>query len=254
MIYEVKNNNYIENLFGNWQETLIWSCLQDVMGKLYVTDKEHPDCVMALLGDFCFFAGEPNKELVAFKPEGCRQDFVIMISQTGEWASLIEEVYGKRAKKVERYAIKKETDIFDREKLQQIVDAMPAEYELQMIDEKWFHQCKEYGWCRDWVAQYDTYELYRKHGLGVILLKDDEVVSGASSYSSYLGGIEIEIDTHKDYRRKGLASICGAKLILECLDRGWYPSWDAQNLGSVALAESLGYHFDHAYAAYEIEW
>ena len=96
--------------------------------------------------------------------------------------------------------------------------------------------------------------MYEKYGLGVILLKDGQVVSGASSYSAYKGGIEIEIDTRKDYRRKGLASICGAKLILECLDRGLYPSWDAQNMGSVALAEKLGYHFDHAYDAYEVQW
>lgn len=55
-----------------------------------------------------------------------------------------------------------------------------------------------------------------------------------------------------DQRRKGLASVCGAKLILECMKRGLYPSWDAQNKGSVALAEKLGYHFSHEYVAYEI--
>lgn len=71
-------------------------------------------------------------------------------------------------------------------------------------------------------------------------------------YSSYRGGIEVEIDTREDHRRKGLAYICGAGLILECVSRGLYPSWDAQNLWSVALAEKLGYHFDHAYTAYEI--
>lgn len=73
-----------------------------------------------------------------------------------------------------------------------------------------------------------------------------------SSYSGYHGGIEIEIDTKEEYQRKGLAYICGAKLILECLERGWYPSWDAQNKWSVALTEKLGYHFDYEYEAYEI--
>ena len=84
-------------------------------------------------------------------------------------------------------------------------------------------------------------------------MKGQKIVSGASSYSSYKDGIEIEIDTHKDYRRKGLAYACGAKLILACLEKGWYPSWDAHNKASVALAEKLGYHFDHAYTAFEIE-
>ena len=56
----------------------------------------------------------------------------------------------------------------------------------------------------------------------------------------------------EDCRRRGFAYICGAKLILECLKRGLYPSWDAQNKWSVALAEKLGYHFDHAYQAFEV--
>ena len=83
-------------------------------------------------------------------------------------------------------------------------------------------------------------------------MKDGELVSGASSYSRYEGGIEIEIDTNEKYRRKGLAYICGAKLILECLKRNLYPSWDAQNKWSLALAEKLGYHYSHTYNAYEI--
>ena len=31
-----------------------------------------------------------------------------------------------------------------------------------------------------------------------------------------------------------------------------YPSWDAQNPASAALAEKLGYHFDKEYTAYEV--
>ena len=107
-------------------------------------------------------------------------------------------------------------------------------------------------WCRDFVIQYQDYNRYKKYGMGVVILKDGEPVSGASSYSGYLGGIEVEIGTREDFRRKGLACICGAKLVLECMERGLYPSWDAQNLWSAALAQKLGYHFDKEYPAYEI--
>ena len=78
------------------------------------------------------------------------------------------------------------------------------------------------------------------------------MASGASSYSAYSGGIEIEIDTKPEHRRQGLAYACGARLILECLERGLYPSWDAQNRISAALAVKLGYNFSHEYTAYEI--
>ena len=86
----------------------------------------------------------------------------------------------------------------------------------------------------------------------VIICGKGRIVSGASSYSRYDKGIEIEIDTEKAHRRRGLATAAGAALILECLSRGLYPSWDAQNKWSVALAEKLGYHFDHEYVAYEV--
>lgn len=76
-------------------------------------------------------------------------------------------------------------------------------------------------------------------------------MSGASSYTFYRDGIEVEIDTREDERRKGLALACGAKLILECLARKLYPSWDAHNSGSLALAEKLGYRFDKEYPTYE---
>lgn len=120
------------------------------------------------------------------------------------------------------------------------------------MEESEYHMCRNNGWTRDLVSQYKDYETYKKLGLGVVILKDGEPVAGASSYSRYDKGIEIEIDTREDHRRKGLAYACGAKMIMECLKRDLYPSWDAQNKGSVALAEKLGYHFSHEYVAYEV--
>ena len=37
-----------------------------------------------------------------------------------------------------------------------------------------------------------------------------------------------------------------------CLEEGLYPSWDAQNMASVRLAEKLGYEPDRAYTVYEV--
>ena len=175
-----------------------------------------------------------------------------MIPQTKAWEPMIESCYKEKAKKTVRYAIKKEPFVFDTERLQETVDALSTEYTLKMMDEECFFKCREISWCRDFVSQYRDYEQYQNCGLGAVILKDGEVVAGASSYISYKGGIEIEIDTREDFRRRGLAYVCASKLILECLARGWYPSWDAQNLWSIALAEKLGYHFDHTYTVYEI--
>ncbi|MCH5249465.1 MAG: GNAT family N-acetyltransferase [Lachnospiraceae bacterium] len=254
MIYELSNRESAAHIFNGWEETIIWSCLQGVMGHIYADDKENPNSAMAILGDFCFFAGKLNRDLIAFKPDWFNQDFIIVVPQNDKWAEEIEKYYGAKAKKVVRYAMKKEQDIFDVDNLNNIIKLLPDEYTMSLIDEKIFDYCKKENWCRDLVSQFHDYPGYKKLGLGVVIMKDGIPVSGASSYSAYLGGIEIEIDTKMEYRRQGLATVCGAKLILECLERGLYPSWDAQNTWSVALAEKLGYHFNYAYDAYEVNW
>ena len=78
-------------------------------------------------------------------------------------------------------------------------------------------------------------------------------LAGAASYAVCDGAIEIEIDTRPDFRRLGLATACGGKLILECLQRGLYPGWDAHDRRSLALAEKLGYRLAHPYTAYWVE-
>ena len=244
-------NKRIAEIFNNWNETIIWSCLQGVMGEIY-TNSPADDAAAAILGDFAFYAGKPSEKLIRFKPQSCKHDFIIMVPQNDEWAELIEKCYGKNAKKVLRYAIKKEKDVFDKHKLQKVVLQLPAEYELKLLEADEYVLCNNNRWANDLVSQFKDYDTYKKLGLGVVILKDGELLAGASSYSRYNEGIEIEIDTREDYRRKGLAYVCGAKLILECLEKGLYPSWDAQNMWSVALAEKLGYHFSHEYMAYEV--
>lgn len=253
MVCRLNNTKKAVHLFDGWNETIIWSCLDGTMGAIYVDNAKYPKSAMAVLGDFCFFAGEPTAELVLYKPDKSK-GFMIIIPQNYGWTELIRSAFGNRAKETVRYAIKKEKNVFDKEKLKGAVNSLSDGFELRMIDEKLFEKCRENVWSRDLVSNYKDYGEYKKLGLGAVILKNGELVSGASSYSSYNGGIEIEIDTKEEYRRKGLAYTCGARLILECIKSDLYPSWDAQNLNSVALAEKLGYHFDREYTVFEITY
>lgn len=224
MIHEITNLTTVSLLFVNWEETMIWSCLQGIMGKIYADDLEHPTVAMAILGDFAFYAGNPSEELVSYKPVWYTQDFLIMTPQNDAWKDLILQVYKDKAEIVTRYAIKKEPDVFDKSKLERVVSSLPNGYKIRMIDEQLYHMCKSEPWSTDLVSSFASYEDYSKLGLGAVILKDNVIVSGASSYSRYREGIEIEIDTREDYRQKGLAYACGAKLILECLKRNLYLS------------------------------
>lgn len=246
MVYELEDTSKAEAVFEGWQESLIWSCLQKVMGKVYVSDLEDPQSAFAFVGCFGFYAGRPDEELVRNKPAG----FVILVPQNKEWAQLIESVYPD-ARKVTRYAIKKDTR-FDVDSLKKNLLFLPEGYELRNIDGQIYDKCLENPVTADFVSVFGGKDKYLKDGRGVVILKDGKIVSGASSYTRYKEGIEIEVDTKESERRQSLALISCSALILRCLEEGLYPSWDAHNLISVRLAEKLGYEFDHEYIAYEV--
>ena len=246
MLFELENTSKIKALFTGWEETMIFSCLQKIMGKIYVTDLENPKSAFAFVGCFGFYAGTPDIEIAKKKPEG----FAIMVPQNKEWAQLIEECYPS-AKRVTRYAIKKDT-IFDKIKLQNEISKLPIGYEIHKLDADIYDQCLKNPVMVDFVSAFESKEKYLQIGRGMVILKDGQIVSGASSYTRYKEGIEIEVDTIEAERRKHLAAIACSALILNCLEEGLYPSWDAQNINSVRLAEKLGYEFDHEYVAYEV--
>ena len=246
MVFELEDTSKVESLFAGLEITLIYSCVQKVMGKVFVTDTEKPGSAMAFVGCFAFLAGEPDRELVINKPDG----FVIMVPQDERWTELIEECFPD-ARRFTRYAIRKDT-VFDREKLKKTVEGLPEGYDLKKIDSDIYDLCVKDPVTADFVSAFGSKEKYLELGRGMVILKDGKIVSGASSYTRYKEGIEIEVDTVPPERRKGLASIVCSALILNCLEEGLYPSWDAHDTDSVRLAEKFGYEFDHEYTAYEV--
>lgn len=129
---------------------------------------------------------------------------------------------------------------------------MPRGYHIHTIDERIYETCLKEDFTKDFVSAFDNKEDYLTKGRGIVIMKDDEIVAGASSYTRYKEGIEMEVDTKMEERRKNLALVASVKLILDCLEEGLYPSWDAQNKISLHLAEKFGYIFSHEYCAYEI--
>lgn len=248
--YRVLDKQAITPLFAGWDETFIWSCLQDCMGAAYTDHPQHPRSAKILLGDFCFLAGEPREELLwSGPPVG---EFLILVPQHFGWEETIQKVWGLRATRRMRYATHKDPGAFDPQALEALANRLPQGYRLQPIHRELYRQALAAPWSRDLCGNFANEEDYRENGLGVGVTLEGELVAGASSYTFYRGGIEVEIDTRADHRRRGLARACGARLILDCLARGLYPSWDAHNRESLALAQQLGYGFAYEYPVYEV--
>ena len=103
----------IAALFGDWPETLIWTCLEGTMGQIYVDNSQSPQSALALYGRqsfFAFLAGKPNAALL----RKCEGKDIILVPQDQAWADLIEGQYGHRVRLFTRYATKKDT-LFDKD-------------------------------------------------------------------------------------------------------------------------------------------
>lgn len=252
---EPKNRTMLYKLFNGMNDTLILSCTQGLLGSACADDTLHPTAAVLFVGEFGFLAGDASspdaQALCKVLPEGYASDVALMIPQNAQWEALLETVHGKRMERIKRYAFAKDTH-FDVYRLLSLRSNLPKPYTIVPLDKAWFSWCQERSWSCDFVAQYKNAEDYQKNGIGSLVLLNGEPVCGASSYSYYHGGIEIEIDTVDEHRKKGFATACAADLILRCLERGLYPSWDAANMTSVRLAQRLGYSQPIEYTTCEI--
>lgn len=100
MIYKIEHTQTAAGLFRHWQETIIWSCLDRTMGSInsMQSNMQAPESAMAVLGDFCFLAGVPSRELITFiqkrRVPDFDSDFLILVPQTSHWQDLIEASRG----------------------------------------------------------------------------------------------------------------------------------------------------------------
>jgi len=243
----------LSSMFENMNDTMILSYLQGHMGTAWVDDLENPTVAQVMVGFFVFYAGDPHseaaEELIYNLPE-----HILVIVNTDEWKKRIETIHKGCIDKFQRYEFKKNPEHLDRNNLQSFLSTLPEGYELKRIDESLAEEPSLHEVSEDFTSNFDSIEDYMNRGIGYCILHHGQVVCGASSYSIYDNGIEIEIGTHPEYRRKGLATIVASALILACLDRGIYPSWDAANTESVALAQKLGYVLEEPYDTYYINY
>jgi len=245
----------IQKIIGDTGEISVRSYLQGYVGRGWVDDLTNPSCVRIIVDEFCHFFGNHKSagavNLVKDAPSNIR--WLTMIPPNDGWGSIIETIYQENARKFPRYRINFDKNKINRKKLQSYIDNLSPEYNLVKIDENVYNQTLRDEVAEEWYSLYHSAKDYAERGLGYCIFFGDELVSGASSCMSCDNGIEIQIDTKKSFQRRGLATVCAAKLVLECLDRNIYPRWDADCKESLALAEKLGYVFDCEYDAYAVK-
>lgn len=253
MIYKADINirKQLSFMFKDMNDTMILSYLQGHMGTAWVNNPINPTVAQIIVGVFVFYAGDPYAKGTEELLKNLPKDNLVIV-ETEEWKSRIETVYKDYIDKFQRYAFKKNPEHLDYKHIQSFLGKLPAGYELKKIDKVLAYDPSLQEVSEDFTSQFDSIEDYINKGIGYCILHKGQIVCGASSYSVYDDGIEIEIDTHPNHRRKGLATVAAAALILECVESEKYPSWDAANLVSVSLAQRFGYVMEEPYDTYHI--
>lgn len=240
--------------FFSWtEETMVLSYTAGWMGRGWVDDTQSPRCARIVVGDIGFLGGDTGgpqaAEMAGTVPSGHTTPYYMLVPENEAWGRLVEQGFGEGCRKATRYAFRKDT-VFDRQHLAALAAAVPVGYTLHSVDKALYETLVAQPLLADVCGKFEDWANFAARGMGVCALKDGVPVAGAGSYTAYPGGIEIEVDTLAEHRRQHLATACSARLILDCLERGLYPSWDAANLSSVGLAEKLGYVRSHDYIAY----
>lgn len=206
-------------------------------GRVLADSPVRPRCAVATAGDFLYCGGVPGpsaKHLLR-RAMGAHKDWLIYAE--GKWLEVLQSLV--KVKMVRRMAFIHDVQPRDAH-LRALLKAMPEDAAFQPIEGEWIARCREAEWSRDFVSLF-TQEDYEARGLGVLLMVEGEAVAGASSYVSYPGGIEIQLETRGDKQGRGYATLAAAQLILLAHERGLIATWDAANPASGHIAEKLGY-------------
>ena len=248
----IKTNNYkiLNTLFLHNVNHMLNSELKGEIGECYVDNIGDTKTAIVVIGNeacFGYFGGTPNKEmLLAFKNRD-----MIYVPNTEEWYDSMKKQFSSSGREFSRYAMKPNKK-FEKNYFLEILRTIPKDIEIVKINSTIYNEILALTWARDLVGSYKNFSDFDMNAVGYILKLDGKIISGASTYIHLIKGIEIEVDTHPDYRNKGLAKLVSAKLILDCLENKLYPSWDAHNEISYKLAKSLNYDLDFEYKAFEI--
>jgi RimJ/RimL family protein N-acetyltransferase len=217
------------------------------MGRVFTDAREEPHVALAVL-DFRFLAGDPlhaNAPLL-FKQ---LQPGNVVIAPTPAWRHLVTATCPDALTVYRREAFQAEQ--FDADQLRAFRQALPGGFELRRVRlEELAQFSTDLG--RSLIYNFRSHEEFITRGVGMGILHQGRFVSGAAAAAVGGGKLEIEIQTRREFRRRGLARAVASALILYGLEHGIEACWDAANEPSAALARQLGFHSTGKYQAYRL--
>jgi len=244
------NGQVIQDLFDRELPNgpALWAVLKgNHAGKALVDDDQNPSqCVVRTDAALTYFSPHTNHDFLMKVIEQFRRSGEIWLVWPDEIT--FEPPMIEDAVMINRMAfleIKPDSD-----KLINLRNSVPVNFDIQTIDAKMLHRCE---WGEEMAFYSGSLENFLQHGIGLCILHDNEIITEA--YASSLGKVRAEIGaiTREAHRGQGYAPIACAHLIALVEERGYEPYWicDADNNASVRVAQKLGFQEVRVYKIFE---
>ena len=165
-IHKLQEPQRAKPLFGDWQETVIWSATDGIMGDVYANDALTAAC--AVLGDFAFIASPKTDEdalqaLLHYLKRETDHD-LILVAQDEALFALCKKLLGN-VQTGWRYGFRKD-NTFEPEKLRGFVAELPESYVLSgMTPEIWAQAAEKKGWMKDFISNFPDYDTFQNRAL-----------------------------------------------------------------------------------------
>src|SRR5215469_430977 len=252
MLIELDSGNRasLRRLFDDYPclHGVVAAVIEGGMGRVFADAQAEPCMALAVL-DFHLLAGDP---LHANAPLLFRQlqPGNVVTAPTPAWRQQVAATYQGALTVYHREAFQAEQ--FDLDRLRRFCQALPGGYELRQVRPE---EVAQFATDQDRALIYNfrSHEEFITRGVGMGVLHQGRFVSGACSAAIGGGKFEIEIQTHRQFRRRGLARAVEAALIPYGLEHGMEACWDAANEPASALARQLGFHSTGKYEAYRLQ-
>ncbi|MGD8456420.1 MAG: GNAT family N-acetyltransferase [Anaerolineales bacterium] len=230
-------------LFQEYQWNYIPDAILDgYIGEAYVDDENNPHIAVLEIPNLRLklLGGDSSHPLARKYIETMPTRSALIFGSQG-WEDLVKECHHGRLVSLPRYAFPSEK--LDLDHLIELKSRLPIRYRLAQLDLKVAQRLadEDSELTADHFRCFNSIEEFNDRGFGFCIFEGDEIVCLATTFLICDKGIEVQIDTHKRHRGKGLATVAAAQILIHSLQNNLDPNWDAATKISAGLAKKLGY-------------
>ncbi|MEE4194378.1 MAG: GNAT family N-acetyltransferase [Anaerolineae bacterium] len=233
----------LKSLFPTYtQNYLADAIIEGTFGEICTDDDANPHVAVlnALNGKLHIFGGDAAHPAAREYVSKLSWFTMLLVGADG-WKELFYEVLAGKVLTFPRHAFSSKS--LDPVHLKSLRERLSSEFTIEKLtlERMQMLAANKEKWREDQFFGFTDAEDFLTRGIGYCALHGDQVVCLATSGAACSRGIEVQVDTHPNYYRRGLATAACAALLSDCLAQGIDPNWDAANPDSAGLACKLGY-------------